>query len=71
MINAEEFFRHKALDMIEEQYLEVDWLADYLEGCIHTPDRLERLQISLRQRAKVNAAERLAELVLEAAHGEG
>lgn len=70
VINAEEFFRHKALDMIEEQYLEVDWLADYLEGCIHTPERLERLRSSLRQRAKVDAAERLADLVLEAAHGD-
>ena len=70
VINAEEFFRHKAVDMIEEQFLEVDWLADYLEGCIHTPERLERLKMTFRQRAKVNAAENLADLVLEAAQGD-
>lgn len=67
--NAEEFFRNKAADMIEERYLEVDWLADYLEGCIHTPDRLERMRISFRQRSMVDSAAKLADLVEEAARG--
>jgi UDP-N-acetylglucosamine--N-acetylmuramyl-(pentapeptide) pyrophosphoryl-undecaprenol N-acetylglucosamine transferase len=67
VINAEEFFRNKAVDMIEERYLEVDWLTDYLEGCMHTPQRLEQLRTAFRQRSMVDAAGNLARLVEEAA----
>lgn len=67
VVNAGEFFRNKAVDMIEERYLEVDWLADYLEGCIHTPNRLQRLHATFRQQSMVDSAAHLADLVEEAA----
>ena len=67
VVNAQEFFRNKAVDMIEEQFLEVDWLAEYIEGCIHTPERLERLHTSFRHRSMIDSSLRLAQLVEEAA----
>lgn len=68
--NAEEFERLKAADVIAERDLEVGWLTDYFEGCIHTPERLERMRIASRKRGNMHAAERLADLVEEAAaHG--
>lgn len=66
-VNADEFFRHKAADLIEESELGVDWLADYIEGCIHTPERLDRMRGNLRRWGKPDAAARLADLVVEAA----
>jgi len=66
-INAEEFFRIKAADVIDESELEVDWLTDYFEGCMHTPERLERMRSALRGWAKIDAADKLADLVEEAA----
>lgn len=67
--NAEEFSRMKAADVIEERDLEVGWLTDYFEGCIHTPERLEQMRLHLRRRGGAQAAERLADLVEEAANG--
>lgn len=67
MANAEEFSRLNAADVIEERDLEVGWLADYFEGCIHTPERLERMRVNLRKRGGDHAAERLADLVEAAA----
>lgn len=65
--NADEFSRMNAADLIEERDLEVGWLTDYFEGCIHTPERLERMRVQLRKRGGDHAAERLADLVEEAA----
>ncbi|MDF3128101.1 UDP-N-acetylglucosamine--N-acetylmuramyl-(pentapeptide) pyrophosphoryl-undecaprenol N-acetylglucosamine transferase [Kiritimatiellaeota bacterium B1221] len=65
--NASEFFRIKAADLIEERDLEVEWLTDYLEGCIYTPERLHRMRNAMRAWAKVDAADQLADLVEEAA----
>jgi len=64
--NASEFFRIKAADLIAEEDLEVEWLTDYVEGCIYTPERLERMRTAMRGWAKINAADRLADLVEEA-----
>lgn len=69
-INASEFFRIKAADLIEERDLEVEWLTDYLEGCMCTPERLERMRIALKGWSKIDAAEQLADLVEEAAADE-
>jgi UDP-N-acetylglucosamine--N-acetylmuramyl-(pentapeptide) pyrophosphoryl-undecaprenol N-acetylglucosamine transferase len=66
-VNAEEFFRHKAADVIEEAELEVDWLTDYIEGCIHTPDRLERMRQNMLTWARPDATEQVANLVEEVA----
>lgn len=65
--NAAEFFRIKAADLIEERDLEVEWLADYMEGCMCTPERLERMRNAMRSWAKIDAAQQLADLVEEAA----
>ncbi|WFB37662.1 undecaprenyldiphospho-muramoylpentapeptide beta-N-acetylglucosaminyltransferase [Kiritimatiellota bacterium B12222] len=65
--NASEFFRIKAADLIEERDLEVEWLTDYVEGCMYTPERLERMRNAMRGWAKINAADQLADLVMEAA----
>jgi UDP-N-acetylglucosamine--N-acetylmuramyl-(pentapeptide) pyrophosphoryl-undecaprenol N-acetylglucosamine transferase len=65
--NADEFSRLNAADLIEERDLEVGWLTDYFEGTIHTPERLERMRVNLRKRGGDHAAERLADLVEEAA----
>jgi UDP-N-acetylglucosamine--N-acetylmuramyl-(pentapeptide) pyrophosphoryl-undecaprenol N-acetylglucosamine transferase len=69
VFNAREFQRHNAADLVEEKHLEAPWLAEYLEGCIHTPERLERLGRNIRARGNIDASDRLANLVEEAAHG--
>lgn len=66
-VNASEFFRIKAADLIEERDLEVEWLTEYIEGSIHTPERMERMRNAMRGWAKINAADQLADLVEEAA----
>lgn len=65
--NASEFFRIKAADLIEERDLEVEWLTDYIEGCIYTPERLQRMRIAVKGWSKIDAADQLADLVEEAA----
>ncbi|MGA0333643.1 MAG: UDP-N-acetylglucosamine--N-acetylmuramyl-(pentapeptide) pyrophosphoryl-undecaprenol N-acetylglucosamine transferase [Kiritimatiellia bacterium] len=65
--NASEFFRIKAADLIAERDLEVEWLTDYVEGCIYTPERLERMRSAMKSWAKIDAADQLADLVEEAA----
>ncbi len=69
MANADEFFRLKAADLIPEQDLEVGWLTDYFEGCMRSPERLQRLSQNMRSWSRPDAAERLANLVEEAAAG--
>jgi len=66
-INADEFYRYRAADVIEERELEVEWLAEYIEGCMYTPERLLRMRDALRRWAKPDAASRLADLVETAA----
>lgn len=67
--NAEEFSRLKAADVIAERDLEVGWLTDYFDGCMHTPERLERMREMVRKRGVVDASHRLADLVESAVHG--
>jgi len=66
-VNADEFYRYRAADVIEERELEVEWLAEYVEGCMYTPARLLRMRDALRRWAKPDAASRLADLVETAA----
>lgn len=68
--NADEFSRLKAADMVEEKDLQVAWLTEYFEGCMHTPERLARMREASRKRGVTDAAARLADVVEEAAgHG--
>lgn len=68
--NAEALERLSAADMVQEKHLETDWLADYVIGCMHSPQRLARLSTNLKKRSRVDAAERLADLVERAATGD-
>lgn len=68
--NAQELERLKAADMIPEADLEVGWLTEYLNGSLHTPERRMQMREALQKRGEIQSAERLADLVEEAArHG--
>ncbi|MFT5125859.1 MAG: UDP-N-acetylglucosamine--N-acetylmuramyl-(pentapeptide) pyrophosphoryl-undecaprenol N-acetylglucosamine transferase [Kiritimatiellia bacterium] len=65
--NAQAMERIGCADFVPESDLEALWLAEYLEGCMNTPARMTRMSKAARNRSRMNAAEGLAELVLEAA----
>ncbi len=52
-----------------ESNLEATWLREYLEGCMHTPDRLQRLSANMMGVARTDASSQLADLVEEVARG--
>ncbi len=55
-------------DFVPESDLESLWLADiYVDGCMHSTSRMERMGKAARSRSRMNAAEALAQLVVEAA----
>lgn len=64
--NAEAMQRMKCADFVPESDLDPVWLTEYLEGCMNTPSRLDRMSKAARDRAYPNAAERLARLTLKA-----
>ena len=64
--NAQAMERIKCADFVPESDLDAIWLTEYLEGCMNTPGRLERMSSAARNRAFPRAAERLARLTLEA-----
>jgi UDP-N-acetylglucosamine--N-acetylmuramyl-(pentapeptide) pyrophosphoryl-undecaprenol N-acetylglucosamine transferase len=65
--NAQAMERIGCADFVPESDLESLWLAEYLEGCMNTPTRMERMSKAARSRSRMNAAEGLAQLVMEAA----
>ena len=67
--NAEALQRLNAADMVPEANLESAWLREYLEGCMHTPDRLQRLSANMMGAARTDASAQLADLVEEVARG--
>lgn len=64
--NAKAMERIKCADFVPESDLDAIWLTEYLEGCMNTPARLERMSTAARSRSFPRAAERLARLTLEA-----
>ena len=65
-LNAEAMQRNGAADLVAEKDLEASWLAEYLEGCLNTPARLERISHAARARGHASSALELA-LCVEAA----
>ena len=66
-LNAEAMERMGVADMVEEVDLESTWLSEYLDGCINTPARLERMRTASSQKVMLEAAENLADLVEQVA----
>jgi UDP-N-acetylglucosamine--N-acetylmuramyl-(pentapeptide) pyrophosphoryl-undecaprenol N-acetylglucosamine transferase len=66
-LNAEAMQRNGAADVVAERDLEADWLAEYLEGCLHTPSRLERISQAARALGHASSARELALCVERAA----
>lgn len=61
--NARALEKAGAVDVVPESDLRVSWLADYLLASIQKRDRLDRMRVALKARAKPEGAERLADLV--------
>jgi UDP-N-acetylglucosamine--N-acetylmuramyl-(pentapeptide) pyrophosphoryl-undecaprenol N-acetylglucosamine transferase len=66
-LNAEAMHRAGAADVVAEKDLEAEWLAEYLEGCLHTPSRLERISRAAKALGHASSARELAECVEKAA----
>lgn len=69
LANARAMAAAGAADVVEQAGLSIDWLADYLRGCLAAPDRLARMRFAARRRAIVGADRSLADLVEEVAAG--
>jgi len=65
--NAKAMERIGCADFVPESDLDSTWLTEYIDGCMHTPDRLNRMTEAARRRAQVSGAERLADLVVKIA----
>jgi UDP-N-acetylglucosamine:LPS N-acetylglucosamine transferase len=52
---------------VPEDDLESLWLAEFLDACMNSPKRMERLGKAARSRSRMNAAEGLAQLVVDSA----
>lgn len=66
-LNAEAMQRNGAADLVAEKDLEAAWLTEYLEGCVNTPSRLERIGRNARTLGHASSARELAECVERAA----
>jgi UDP-N-acetylglucosamine--N-acetylmuramyl-(pentapeptide) pyrophosphoryl-undecaprenol N-acetylglucosamine transferase len=66
--NAQAMERIGCADFVPESDLESLWLADiYVDGSMNTPTRMERMGKAARSRSRMNAAEALAQLVVDSA----
>ncbi|MFP6905795.1 MAG: UDP-N-acetylglucosamine--N-acetylmuramyl-(pentapeptide) pyrophosphoryl-undecaprenol N-acetylglucosamine transferase [Verrucomicrobiota bacterium] len=66
--NAQAMERIGCADFVPESDLESLWLADiYVGGCMDGPPRMERMGKAARSRSRMNAAEALAQLVVDSA----
>ncbi len=61
--NARAMERMGAADWVEEADCEEDWLVEYVVGQARAPERLARMRTAARGRARLDAANALAELV--------
>ncbi len=66
--NARAMERMGAADWVEEADCEETWLAEYIVGQARAPERLARMRAAARGRARLDAAESLADLVEKTAH---
>lgn len=65
--NAKAMERTGCADFVPEADLSAEWLAEYIDGNMHTPERLERMRQAALRRTQVSGAEALADLVLDVA----
>lgn len=61
--NARALEKLGAADVVPEADLTVNWLVDYILGCMRAPSRLARMSAAAKSRALKSAAVSLAELV--------
>ncbi len=66
--NARAMERLRAADLVEERDLESEWLAQYIVGVAHAPERRARMRAAALSRARLDAAEALAALVEQVVH---
>ncbi len=66
MYNARAMEKLGVADVVPEDDLRVEWLADYVAGCIRSPERLTRMQTAARAAAPLSGAAALADLVVQA-----
>ncbi|MCF7848958.1 MAG: undecaprenyldiphospho-muramoylpentapeptide beta-N-acetylglucosaminyltransferase [Kiritimatiellales bacterium] len=60
-----------AVDVVAQEDLSATWLCDYLISIEKHPERLERMDAAMKNRARENAASKLADLLEKVAGGEG
>jgi len=65
--NAKAMERIGCADFVPESDLDSTWLTEYIDGCMHTPERLNRMTAAARRQAQVSGADQLADLVLKIA----
>ncbi len=65
--NARALEKAGAADVVSEKDLSVPWLVDYLMESLRNPRRLARMSAALKARTPGNAAERLADMIEQAA----
>lgn len=65
--NAKAMERAMCADFVPESDLESSWLTEYIDGCMHSPERLERMHSAARRQVSQSAAEKLADLVISVA----
>ena len=69
--NARALEKKGAADVVPEEDLTIEWLADYLVSIMRNPGRLARQRAAARLRATGNGAEALADLVEKVAEAHG
>lgn len=67
--NAQAMERIGVSDFVPESDLEAPWLAEYIDGCMHSPHRLERMFDAAMRHNRDCAASKLADLVTDVALG--
>ncbi len=67
MMNARAMEKKGVADVIPEKDLSPEWLAEYITGCMATPERVARMSAAAKKMSGRDAAETLADLVEQSA----
>ena len=65
--NAKAMERMGCADFVPESDLESTWLSEYIDGCMHSPERLGRMRAAARKQTRRSGAEALADVVEQVA----
>ena len=63
MANARSLEKNGAADVIPESDLSISWLSDYLNQCIHNPERMQKMEAKARASSRKHGAKHLADVV--------